>query len=164
MKRLLLLLSAIILLGSCEVYVYEEAPVPRPPVVVVDQRDMFTGIFDLEEWSQTFQATKLYEVQIVKSLYADNRIFIRNFYCDGLEVEAFISGNTFVIPEQIIGPYLISGQGQIRGDELYMEYYVNYDDGFAFYEDYATANAFRIYFDPNNEGESKEQATPASNA
>lgn len=151
MKRLLLLLAicSSLFLSACEFAIYEEnppRPVPPPPVVVVDARDAFLGYFDLEEYSYNFQATHFYEVNISKSSRPDNAIFISNFYCDGLVVEAWVNGNTFVIPEQYVGNYYITGSGNINGDRLLMDYNLIYDDGYAYFEDYAEATAYRIYF------------------
>ena len=164
MKRLILILTAIIALSSCELYVYEnDPPAPLPPPVVYDERDAFMGVFDLEEYSTTFQATKVYEVSVVKSFAADNRIFIQNFYCDGLEVLAFVNGNSFVIPDQYVGNYFITGSGFINGDRLSMDYYLIYDDGLAAFEDSASAVAFRLFWE-SKEGEGKEGEETPENA
>lgn len=129
MKRPLLL-SAILLLAlsSCEVIVVEEPT----HVVHVDPRDRFLGVFDIEEYSETFDSYSIYHIDIVAVHGEPLTILLRNFYGAGVDVIADVEGDYLYIPHQEVGGFHIEGQGVISGHKLDMSYSVH--DHFAHHD------------------------------
>lgn len=117
-----LLLSAIILLAlsSCQLTVVEE-----PHVVHVDVRDRFLGVFDIEEYSETFDMYNYYHVDIVALHGEPGSVILRNFYGAGIDVIADVEGNHLYIPQQDVGGFHVEGEGSISGNRLELSYYVH---------------------------------------
>ena len=73
MKKALLSLSLLLLISSCDVIYVEEVP--------VDSRNLFTGRFEVEEYSDTFDELTIYDMRVVKDIDRfSNVIYLRNFY------------------------------------------------------------------------------------
>lgn len=117
MKKGLLILSVLIFLSSCDVWLVE---------VPYDSRDNFTGRFNVEEYSETYDVLTKYNVRIVKDgdPYS-NAIYIRNFYGADLEILGEVVGDRLIIPHQSIDGYVIEGTGRIEYGDLVMTYSVN---------------------------------------
>jgi len=116
MKKGLLILSVLIAFSSCDVWVIE-AP--------YDARDNFTGIYSVDEYSETYDLVTQYRVRILKdSDPYSNVVYIRNFYAVELEVFAEVIGNRLTIPRQEIDGFLIQGTGRLEFGELALSYSV----------------------------------------
>ncbi|MEL6534343.1 MAG: hypothetical protein AAFQ98_02965 [Bacteroidota bacterium] len=97
------------LLTGCFVVVEE-------PYVVVDPRDNFTGIFEVEEFSQVYDATTYYNVEVTKSPYELDVVWISNFYGIELDIYGVVSGGDVQIPRQTIGNYEVDGWGYLTNE------------------------------------------------
>jgi len=99
------------LLSSCYVVV-EDPYVPVP----VDPRDNFIGIFEVEEYSQVYAATTYYNVEVTKSPYELDVVWISNFYGVELDIYGVVSGADIQIPQQVIGNYEVDGWGYLTNE------------------------------------------------
>lgn len=116
MKKGLLIVSVIALLSSCDI-TYIEGP--------FDNRDNFTGRFEAEEYSETFDQLTFFDTRILKdSDDFGNVIYIRNFYAVDIEVFAEVNGNRLTIPAQSIDGYIIEGTGRFENGVIYLTYAV----------------------------------------
>lgn len=117
MKKGLLLLSALILLSSCDITLIEEAP--------FDPRDNFLGRYEAEEYSETYDLLSFYDMRIVKDgdPYS-SVIYLRNFYAVDIEIFAEIIGSRINIPRQAIGGYIVQGTGRYEYGDVYLTYSV----------------------------------------
>ncbi len=110
-----IILSTILLLASCQV------KDPEP----VDERNAFTGYYEVDEFSEFLQSSTFYSIDIVKDPNLSQVIYIQNFYNVDIEVAAeLIGGNKIRIPEQTISFFRIEGSGSLNGNVLTMSYYV----------------------------------------
>lgn len=103
---LLIALVLLVSLSACHVEVINP----------YDPRDAFVGTYDVEEYSETYWETTYYGVDIYKSSYEPNVVWIDNFYGIGLEVAGQVDGTRLRIPPQRIGDYDIEGQGYLDGN------------------------------------------------
>lgn len=118
MKRGLLIVSVLtlVLLSSCDV-TFIEGP--------YDSRDDFTGRFEAEEYSETFDQFSYYNIRIVKDSDSfSNTVYIRNFYAVDIEIFAEINGGRISIPRQIIEGYIVEGTGRRENGDIYLTYSV----------------------------------------
>ncbi|HEY9117297.1 MAG TPA: hypothetical protein VIN11_05690 [Roseivirga sp.] len=116
MKNGLLILSVLVLLASCDVFVVE---------VPFDPRDHFTGRYNVEEYSETYDLLTTYNVRIVKdSDPYGSIVYIRNFYAVDIEVFAEVYGDRLTIPRQIVDGYVVQGTGRIDYGDLALSYTV----------------------------------------
>ena len=117
MKKYLLGIFAITILSACDITVIEEQP--------YDERDVFIGSYEMEEYSETSDVLTYFSVRINKSAdrYA-REVYISNFYGIGIEVYAEIHGSRIIIPRQAVDYYIIEGSGSIDYDEITMNYSV----------------------------------------
>lgn len=117
MKKALLGLSRLFLISSCDVVYVEEAP--------IDSRNLFTGRFEVEEYSETYDELTLYDMRIVKSgdPYS-NVIYLRNFYGADIEIYANVYGDELRIPRQTVNGYLIKGVGHVEYSDIVLTYSV----------------------------------------
>ncbi|HEY3430520.1 MAG TPA: hypothetical protein VGK39_07585 [Cyclobacteriaceae bacterium] len=113
MKKLIYLFL-LIGLSSCEFYYLE----PR-----VTERDRLLGVYDVEEYSETFSDYTHYSISI-ESSGGYNSFVIDNFYGVGVRVRASISYDKITIYRQIIDGYEIEGVGTVYGDEISFSYSV----------------------------------------
>ena len=81
--RYILLLIPIFLITSCEIYIVEE---PHP----WDDRDVFTGSFRVEDYSETTEELFTYNITISKDCCVSNQVWIENFYGVGIDIAAQI--------------------------------------------------------------------------
>ena len=116
MKKVLLILSVLALLSSCDI-TYIEVP--------FDERENYLGRFEAEEYSETYDQLTYYNMRIVRdSDDFSNVIYIRNFYAVDIEVFAEVRGDRVTIPRQIVGGYIIEGTGRNEFGDLYLTYSV----------------------------------------
>jgi hypothetical protein len=116
MKKGLLILSVIVFLSSCDVWVVE---------VPYDSRDNFTGRFSVEEYSETYDLLTKYNVRILKDGDPHSSVvYIRNFYGINVEVFAEVYGDRLTIPRQVIDGYVIQGTGRIDYGDVVLSYSV----------------------------------------
>lgn len=116
MKKGLLILSVLVLLASCDVFVVE---------VPFDSRDNFTGRYNVEEYSETYDLLTTYNVRIVKdSDPYGSIVYIRNFYAVDIEVFAEVYGDRLTIPGQIVDGYVVQGTGRMDYGDLALSYTV----------------------------------------
>lgn len=116
MKKGLLILSVLVFLSSCDVWVVE---------VPYDSRDNFTGRFTVEEYSETYDILTKYNVRIVKD--ADpysNAVYIRNFYAVDVEIFGEVNGDRLSIPRQVVDGYIVQGTGRLDYGDLVLSYSV----------------------------------------
>ena len=115
MKKLLLF-GAILFLGGCEIYIFEDP--------YVDKRDLFIGNYHVDEYSQVTEQHYTYSISIQKSCCNSREIKINNFYGVGISVKATVHDNRITIPLQYIGGYEIDGTGKMTFDKLVLTYIV----------------------------------------
>lgn len=115
MKKLLLF-GAILILGGCEIYIFEDP--------YVDDRNLFVGNYYVEEYSQITEQFYTYNMTIKKSCCNSREIKISNFYGVGISVKAIVNGNRLTIPLQQVGGYEIDGTGKMTFDKLELTYIV----------------------------------------
>ncbi|MHA2182831.1 MAG: hypothetical protein ACXAAH_15535 [Promethearchaeota archaeon] len=94
----------------------------------VDNIDQITGIYEVDEWSETLEAQSFFQLSVYRSSIRNKKIYIENFYNAGIEVFAEVNGYKIQIPLQQVGYYEIEGMGSYYEDELTMEYSVTYVD------------------------------------
>lgn len=133
--KTLVFVSALFLLVSCDVYYVE----PQP---VYDPRDQFTGTYDVNEYSSTYDEYWEYSVSVSKSSYS--YLVIDNFYNSGLRATATVNGNRIQIDWQVIDGYEVQGEGRLTGSKLIMNYKVRdtYTAGSAW--DFCEATGWRF--------------------
>ena len=126
-------------ISACQIDIEDPAPV----IVHVDERDYFIGIFDVEEYSETFDAHNYYTIDIVKVAGQPGVVYLRNFYGAGVEVLAEVEGVHLYIPHQEANGFEIEGEGIIDGHRLDLFYTVH--DHLAAYDfiDYCSSTAWR---------------------
>lgn len=136
-KQLLFSFIILIALSSCQLTVVEE------PHVHIDVRDRFLGVFDVEEYSETFGAYNYYHIDIVALHGEPGSVILRNFYGAGIDVIADVEGNYLYIPSQDVGGFHIEGEGSIAGSRLELSYSVH--DLMAYHDitDYCLSVAWR---------------------
>lgn len=114
MKRMLPIF-ALLLLASCDVYYVE----PR-----YDGRDQIVGRYDAEEYSETYNESIYYSMNVSKSSHSSDEIYFNNFYGSDIRVYAYLDYNSITIPFQIVDGYEIEGVGNISGSDLSLSYKV----------------------------------------
>jgi hypothetical protein len=132
MKHYLSLIALLVIVAGCDVYVVE----PR-----YDPRNAVIGLYDVEEYSETYSEYVYYTIEITKSSYSD-KVYIGNFYDSNIRAEAFIDHNKIIIPYQLVNGYEIEGVGTIASNYVSFRYSVKdtYSDS---YTDFCEADAFR---------------------
>ena len=95
------IISFLTVLSSC--YVVVEEP--------WDPRDNFVGFYEAEEYSQVYESTTLYNMDVYKDSYNTNQIWFSNFYGVDIDIFANVNGSEFRIPTQRVGPYEVTGWG-----------------------------------------------------
>ncbi len=118
MKKLLRVVLPLFLLAGCDIYIYEE------PYVTYDDRDLFVGRYQVEEYSQTTGRFFRYAFVVSKSCCDPTGVIITNFYGSGLAVYATVAGTQLTIPWQRIEGYETEGTGRITADRLTLTYFV----------------------------------------
>ena len=113
-----LYLLSFLVLGSCQIIVYEEP-------TYYDDRDNVVGYYEVDEYSETTEQYFNYGIDVVKSCCNDNEIIIYNFYDVDLDVVASINGSRIKIPLQHIGDYEIEGTGRIENNSFTFTYVVH---------------------------------------
>lgn len=117
MKKYLLGVFAILLISSCEILVIEEYP--------YDVRENFTGRFEAEEYSETFDEFTYYDVRVLREADIGSPIvYLRNFYGFGIEVYAEVYGDKLTIPTQRIDGFVIQGTGRLDYEDIILTYSV----------------------------------------
>ena len=114
MKTIILLFFTAIMISSCTIYDVE----PR-----YDRRDKIVGLYEVEEYSETYNDFTYYSLTISKSGYA-REIYLHNFYDAGIRVYAVLNYDGITIPYQVVDGYEIEGNGTVFGNELNLSYRV----------------------------------------
>jgi len=116
MKKGLLIVSVLALLSSCDLTFIE---------VPFDNRDNFTGRFEAEEYSETYDQISFFDLRITRdSDDFSNVVYIRNFYSVDIEVFAEVNGNRITIPRQAIDGYIVEGTGRQENGDVFLTYAV----------------------------------------
>jgi hypothetical protein len=90
-----------------------------------DERNVYLGWYEVEEYSEASSTTFLYDITITKSRYDDNVVWIDNFYDANIRVFAEVNGYSLYIPAQRVDYFEIEGRGTMYGgDELSITYTV----------------------------------------
>ena len=88
-------------------------------------RERFLGEFTAVQFSETFNRTRQFPVEIVSNGEPfSGAIFIKNFYNQGMEARARVDFFSFVIPLQRIDSFEIEGIGRLGVGEIIMDYTV----------------------------------------
>ena len=132
MKRILLLSMVVLAASACEIIVVEPS---------YDFRDDVVGIWEMDEYSETYNLNAFYDIRITKNFSTPDEVFIHNFYDVDISVIGFVDGSKLVIPLQIVNGYEIEGVGTFRGDRITFTYSV-FDDLNGGWTDYCTAIAW----------------------
>ena len=135
MKKLFLF-AAILFLGGCEIYIFEEP--------YVDDRNLFIGNYHVDEYSQVTEQHYTYSISIQKSCCNSREIKINNFYGVGISVRAIVYDNRITIPLQHTGGYEIDGTGKMIYDRLELTYVVRDLNSGPVFTDFVDAEA-RLY-------------------
>ncbi len=90
-----------------------------------DNRDDFSGNYQVEQFSETFNEVDQFAVEIVptRDEHFDG-VYIKNFYGAGIVVEADVERFSFVIKRQRIADFIIEGSGRLGVNEIIMSYTV----------------------------------------
>ncbi|ELR73891.1 hypothetical protein C900_00055 [Fulvivirga imtechensis AK7] len=133
------LLILAVAIQACHIDIEEPAPV----IVYADERDYFTGVFNVEEYSETFDVHNYYTIDVVKAAGYPGMVYLRNFYGAGVMVLAEVEGVHLYIPHQEINGFEIEGEGIINDHRLDLYYTVH--DHLAAYDfiDYCSSTAWR---------------------
>ncbi|SKC49333.1 hypothetical protein [Ohtaekwangia koreensis] len=115
MKRLLVAVSLLVALASCQVNIIE----PR-----YDERDKVVGYYSMEEFSETFNDYTYYTLHVTKYGTTGNVLYLDNFYGADIQVHAYMSGDKVTIPFQVVDDYEIEGVGTMHGMDLSLNYTV----------------------------------------
>ncbi len=103
-------------LASCEIIVVDSD---------YDQVNLVSGLYRLEEYSQTYNQNFQYTVWVSQS-GADSRIlYIDNFYDQEITVRAEVIGRKLYIRQQYVDGYEIEGSGTIWGSKIQLDYSIN---------------------------------------
>lgn len=117
MKKVLLVLSVLVFLSSCDVWVVE---------VPFDPRDSYIGRFTVEEYSETYDILTKYNVRIVKDNDPySNVVYIGNFYAVDIEVFGEVIGGRLNIPRQVVDGYIVQGTGRLDYGDMVLSYSVD---------------------------------------
>lgn len=114
MRKLIPFAFLIAFVNACTFYDVE----PR-----YDHRDKFVGYYDVEEYSDTYHETTLYEMRITRAPH-DSEIYLDNFYAADIRVYARVAYDDIRIPFQVVDGYEIEGTGTLYRDELRLSYRV----------------------------------------
>ena len=115
-------------------------------VEIYDERDRFTGYYEVEEYSEGSSATFYYNLNIWKSSRRDGIIWIGNFYDCDITVFAEVGADRFYIPVQRTGNLEIEGRGTLyAGDELSISYSVREIQPGPDYVDFLNCRAWKHY-------------------
>ena len=94
-----------------------------------DIRDEFEGNWLANEKSSLLDQ-RIYVILISKDLSNNSGLYIYNFYKIGLEQRVFstissTNNNFLTIPNQTIKSYTIEGVGEIKNEEIILNYFIN---------------------------------------
>jgi hypothetical protein len=106
-KSALLLIFSTVLLQSCDFY-YDP---------YFDARDRITGVYFVNEYSQTFNSSINYDIRIVKS-HNRERILIENFYDTGITINAQYFNDKIIIPRQKKEGFELEGTATVWGNRI----------------------------------------------
>ena len=113
MKKIALIGLLAIHLTACDLIYLEDSQ--------THWHDRYTGSYRVEEYSHTYQREYRYTVWIDAS-YGDNRIWIDNFYDEGICVEAFLRGDQLTLPRQTVNGFVIEGTGMLYSHRLTLNF------------------------------------------
>ena len=115
MKNLLIIFGVLFFATSCDIIIIE----PQ-----YDERELFIGRYDIEEYSATYDYSTVYPISISKSSHSFDEVLINNFYDVNISVYAWVDGNKISIPLQEVNLYEIEGTGTLRNNEIHFQYRV----------------------------------------
>ena len=117
MKKLFLFAS-LISLASCEIYFYDD------PNNGWDDRDLFIGNYEMQEYSEATEQYYSYSIRIQKSCCRSDEIKISNFYGADIKVKALVYVNKVTIPRQVVDGYEVEGTGKMINGKLNLTFIV----------------------------------------
>jgi hypothetical protein len=116
MKKVFIAAILITLMASCDVYYVETA---------YDNRNQITGYYDVEDFSKTYDEYHYYGITISKvGSVGSSEINIRDLYAEGVDVYAYLEGNSIEIPFQTEDGYEIEGSGYVSNGTIHLSYRV----------------------------------------
>lgn len=109
MKRSVqVLIVSFVLLQSCDYYTDD---------AYFDARNRITGVYQVDEYSQTFNGFIQYDIRILKSSNRD-RVLIENFYDAGITISAQFFNDKIIIPRQKREGFEVEGTGTVWGNRI----------------------------------------------
>jgi hypothetical protein len=111
MKTLFFIAFAVAL-ASCEIIVVDSD---------YDQVNLADGVYQVEEYSQTYNQNFQYSVWI-NQLGGSSVLYIDNFYDQEITVKAEVIGRKLYIRKQYVDGYEIEGSGTIWGSKIQLDY------------------------------------------
>ena len=115
MKTLSFIAFAVVL-ASCEIIVVDSD---------YDQVNLVSGVYQLEEYSQTYNQNFQYTVWVSQSGGDSRILYIDNFYDQEITVRAEVIGRKLYIRKQYVDGYEIEGIGTIWGSKIQLDYSIN---------------------------------------
>ena len=107
-KSIFILFVLLAMLQSCEFYYTDP---------YYDARDRVTGVYKVDEYSQTFNGFIQYDIRILKSSNRD-RVLIENFYDAVITVNAQVLNDKIIIPRQKRDGFELEGNGTVWGNRI----------------------------------------------
>jgi hypothetical protein len=143
LHRYILLLFVLLagIFESCEI-VFEDT-------IAFDQRDLVTGTYDIDEYSETEGLSFNYNLEIYKSVRYHKSVIIYNLYDSGSEVIADIydNGRKIKIPRQLIHGLEFEGAGTLYGSgELSLIYTVHDKNSHDYFVDFLSATGWKYQY------------------
>ncbi len=117
MKKLYYLFLLLALSG-CEIYIFDN------PDEAYDQRVFFTGNYDVQEYSFTYENHYTYQMSISVVWNSSNEVALDGLYGLYQPVYAVVDYDKLTIPLQQQDGYEIEGTGKLRGTRLELNYVV----------------------------------------
>ncbi len=118
MKKLYYLFLLLALSG-CEIYIFDD-----PGYEAYDQREFFTGRYEVQEYSFTYESHYTYQMSVSIVWNSPNEVTLDGLYGLSLPVYAVVDYDKLTIPLQQQDGYEIEGTGKLRGNRLEINYVV----------------------------------------
>ncbi len=112
-------LFLLLALSGCEIYIFDD-----PGYETYDQREFFTGRYEVQEYSFTYENHYTYQMSISVVWNSPNEVALDGLYGLYQPVYAVVDYDKLTIPLQQQDDYEIEGTGKLRGSRLELNYVV----------------------------------------
>lgn len=121
-------MKKVVILFSILVFLFSSCEKDEPSTSTGDPRDLYIGVWECQE-NSTQNGISIFDVIIYKSQTSSTQVLIENFYKYGPTFAPFaeVSGNSIVIPSQVIQGNIVQGSGTLQSTTINMSYTI--DDG-----------------------------------